>query len=113
MFVSSPIRKWVCLCAVALSGHGFSQDAGSSLPSDIPALHTFCAAQRNVDLAGRIVYDEKGVEIFNFGRFKGKPVAEVFRTEIGYYDWMMNGDFPSNTKTVITRLRLKEFNNKK
>jgi DNA polymerase-3 subunit epsilon len=84
-----------------------------TLPCDIPALHTFCAAQRNVDLAGRIVFNETGVEIFNFGRFKGKPVAEIFRTEIGYYDWMMNGDFPSNTKTVITRLRLKEFNNKK
>ena len=84
-----------------------------NLPGDVPTLHTFCAVQRNVDLAGRIVYDEKGVEIFNFGRFKGRPVLEVFRTELGYYDWMMNGDFPTNTKTVITRLRLKEFNNKK
>ena len=84
-----------------------------TLPHDVVALHNFSAAQRNVDLAGRIIYNENGVEIFNFGRFKGKPVLEVFRTEAGYYDWMMNGDFPTNTKTVITRLRLKEFNNKK
>jgi len=84
-----------------------------TLPHDVPALHSFSVTNHNVDLAGRIIYNETGVEIFNFGRFKGKPVAEVFRTELGYYDWMMNGDFPSNTKTVITRLRLKEFNNKK
>ncbi len=83
-----------------------------TLPKDISALHSFSAQHRNVDLAGRIIYNEVGVEIFNFGRFKGKPVAEVFRTELGYYDWMMNGDFPTNTKTVITRLRLKEFNKK-
>ena len=84
-----------------------------NLPKDVNALHSFTAAQRNVDLAGRIIYNENGVEVFNFGRFKGRPVAEVFRTEQGYYEWMMNGDFPSNTKTVITRLRLKEFNKKK
>jgi len=84
-----------------------------NLPGDIGALHTFSEMQRNVDIAGRIIYDEKGVETFNFGRFKGRPVLEVFRTELGYYDWMMNGDFPSNTKTVITRLRLKELNTKK
>lgn len=88
-------------------------DKYENLPKDVPALHNFSAAQRNVDLAGRIIYNEMGIEVFNFGRFKGKPVAEVFRTESGYYEWMMNGDFPTNTKTVITRLRLKEFNNKK
>ena len=82
------------------------------LPTDVPALHKFSAAQRNVDLAGRIIYNESGVEVFNFGKHKGKPVAEIFQKESSYYDWMMNGDFPANTKSVITRLRLKDFNKK-
>jgi DNA polymerase-3 subunit epsilon len=82
------------------------------LPNDVPALHKFSASQRNVDLAGRIIYNESGVEVFNFGKFKGQPVSEVFIKESSYYDWMMKGDFPANTKSVITRLRLKDFNKK-
>ena len=82
------------------------------LPNDVPALHNFSVAQRNVDLAGRIIFNESGIEVFNFGKHKGKPVAELFLKESSYYDWMMNGDFPANTKSVITRLRLKEFNKK-
>ena len=82
------------------------------LPNDVAALHKFSVAQRNVDLAGRIIFNEGGVEVFNFGKHKGKPVAELFLKESSYYDWMMNGDFPANTKSVITRLRLKDFNKK-
>jgi DNA polymerase III subunit epsilon len=87
-------------------------DRYEKLPNDVPALHKFSASQKNVDLAGRIVYNEGGVEVFNFGKHKGKPVLEIFQKESSYYDWMMNGDFPANTKSVITRLRLKEFNKK-
>ena len=83
-----------------------------NLPKDVTSLHKFSSPQRNVDLAGRIVYNESGVEVFNFGKHKGKPVAEIFQKESSYYDWMMNGDFPANTKNVITRLRLKDFNKK-
>jgi DNA polymerase-3 subunit epsilon len=67
---------------------------------------------KNVDLAGRIVYNEKGDEVFNFGKYKGRLVSEIFRNEPSYYDWMMKGDFATNTKNVITQIRLKDFNNK-
>ncbi len=73
-------------------------------------LHTFSTVNDNVDLAGRIVRDKKGVEVFNFGKHKGKPVMEIFKSEPSYYNWMMEGDFPLSTKRVITQLRLKAFN---
>jgi len=61
---------------------------------------------KNVDLAGRIVWNEKGQEVFNFGKHKDKPVTEVFEKEPGYYSWMMNGEFPLYTKKIITQIRL-------
>ena len=56
-----------------------------------------------VDFARRFVM-ENGVEVFNFGKFKGRPVAEVLRTEPQYYDWMMRGDFPQHTKQKLTEI---------
>lgn len=56
-----------------------------------------------VDFARRFVM-ENGVEVFNFGKFKGKPVAEVLKTEPQYYDWMMKGDFPQHTKQKLTEI---------
>lgn len=70
----------------------------------------FSSFNDNVDFAGRIVLNEKGVEVFNFGKHKGKAVAEVFKKEPSYYAWMMEGDFPLNTKQVITKIRLREMN---
>ncbi len=81
-----------------------------SLKNDVDFLAQFSTVTRNVDLAGRIVFNEKGEEVFNFGKYKGRLVKEVFKTEPSYYDWMMKGDFATNTKNVITQLRLKEFN---
>ena len=72
--------------------------------NDIDKLSAFSSFDRNVDYAGRIVYDEKGIEIFNFGKHKGKSVTEVFRTEPAYYNWMMNGEFPLYTKKVLAEL---------
>ena len=69
----------------------------------------FSSFNDNVDFAGRIVLNEKGVEVFNFGKHKGKAVAEVFKKEPSYYAWMMEGDFPLNTKQVITKIRLREM----
>lgn len=60
--------------------------------------------EKLVDYARRFIYDEKGVEIFNFGKFKGKPVADVLRADKQYYDWMMKGDFPLHTKMKLTEL---------
>ncbi len=80
------------------------------LEPSLDFLHHFSGQSNLVDLAGRIVKNEKGEEVFNFGKHKGKTVQEVFRTEPSYYDWMMRGDFPLQTKNVLTRLRLREFN---
>jgi len=75
-------------------------------------LSEFSKATNNVDLLGRIVYDKNNVEVFNFGKHKGKAVLEVLEKEPGYYHWMMNGDFPLYTKKVLTQIRLKALNEK-
>lgn len=80
------------------------------LENDIAALAEFSKRGDAVDFAGRILRDEKGHEIFGFGKYKGRPVAEIFRIEPSYYTWMMNGDFPLYTKKVITEIRLRDKN---
>ena len=81
------------------------------LVNDINVLSKeFSSFNDNVDFAGRIVLNEKGVEVFNFGKHKGKAVAEVFKKEPSYYAWMMEGDFPLNTKQFITKILLREIN---
>ena len=69
----------------------------------------YSSHNNNVDLAGRMIYDEKGVEIFNFGKHKGRSVAEVIKREPGFYAWMMDADFSLNTKQVLTRIKLREL----
>ena len=83
-----------------------------TLQNDVDFLADFSCREQAVDFAGRIVYNENGEEVFNFGKHKGKTVREVFRTEPSYYSWMMNGDFPLYTKKVITALRLRDMNHK-
>lgn len=85
----------------------------TDLKNDVEYLHEFSANSNNADLAGRIVYNEQKEEVFNFGKHKGKRVTEVFEAEPSYYDWMMKGDFPMQTKHVITSIRLRNFNNQK
>ena len=63
--------------------------------------------QKMVDLAGRIVYNADNVEVFNFGKHRGKPVNEVLQKEPSFYDWMMKGDFPLDTKRKLTKIRLR------
>ncbi len=77
------------------------------LQNDVKMLAEFSTRSRLVDYAGRIALNDKDVPVFNFGKHKGKPVEEVFRTEPSYYSWMMNGDFTLDTKKVITELKLK------
>jgi hypothetical protein BACCOPRO_00565 len=81
-------------------------DRYSNLKNEIAALAEFSSQNRNVDFAGRIVLNDKDVPVFNFGKYKGQPVEEVFRRDIGYYGWMMQGDFPLNTKNVISAIKL-------
>lgn len=84
-------------------------DRYPDLENDIDKLSAFSAFNSNADLAGRIVFNEQGQEVFNFGKHKGKPVEQVFREEPSYYSWMMNGDFPLNTKQVITAIKVRSF----
>ena len=78
------------------------------LENDMKFLADYSSYNKNVDFAGRIVYNEKGVEVFNFGKYKGMSVAEVLKKDLGYYGWIMQGDFTLNTKNVLTKIRLRE-----
>lgn len=87
-------------------------DTYSDLENDVDKLAEFSSFNNNVDFAGRIIIDENGIEIFNFGKHKGRPVDEVFREEPSYYSWMMNGDFPLYTKKILTEIKLRAFGSK-
>lgn len=80
------------------------------LENDINFLADFSRQSRNVDFAGRIVYNANDEEVFNFGKYKDVPVREVLRKDPGYYAWIMQGDFALNTKQVLTRIRLSTQN---
>lgn len=83
------------------------------LQNDMQYLADFSKTNDNVDFAGRIIWaDVKGkrTEVFNFGKHKGVPVADVLRFDPGYYSWVLSGDFTYNTKQVLTRIRLREAN---
>ena len=104
------------------------EEADRVLPNDMDYLAEFSKQNDNVDFAGRIVWhpvtdkdgnpitDKKGntekQEVFNFGKYKDMPVAEVLKKDPGYYSWMLGADFPNNTKQILTRIRLREFNNR-
>lgn len=75
--------------------------------NDIKALSEFSTVDKFVDYAGRIVYNDKGVEVFNFGKNKGVPVEQVLKEQPGYYQWMMESNFPLYTKTVLSRIKFR------
>lgn len=81
------------------------------IENDMAILHELTASNM-VDLAGRMVKNDSGIEVFNFGKHKGRPVEEVFSVEPSYYDWMMKGDFPLDTKRRLTEIKLRKFNRK-
>lgn len=78
------------------------------LTNDVEFLADYSSYSKNVDFAGRMVYDENGVEVFNFGKYKGQSVAQVLQHDLGYYGWIMKGDFSLNTKNILTKIRLRE-----
>ncbi|MGA2405968.1 MAG: 3'-5' exonuclease [Bacteroidales bacterium] len=84
-------------------------DRYKDLENDVEKLADFSSFNSNVDFAGRIILNENGVEVFNFGKHKGKPVEVVFSEEPAYYSWMMNGEFPLYTKKVLTEIKLRSF----
>ena len=105
---------------------GVQEEPDRTLENDMDFLAEFSKQNDNVDFAGRIVWKplldangkplldkdgkERKFEAFNFGKYRGRSVAEVLKTDPGYYSWMMTGDFTFNTKQVLTRIRLKGFN---
>lgn len=80
---------------------------GDKLENSIDFLSKFSTQNKNVDFAGFIIYNDKGVEVFNFGKNKGLPVEKVLREQQGYYDWVMKSDFPLYTKKVLTKIKLR------
>jgi len=87
-------------------------DRYDNLKNDMAFLAEFSSHNRNVDFAGRIVYNDKKIEVFNFGKYKGVPVSEVLEKDPGYYGWMMQGDFPLFTKKVVTEIKLRSLTQK-
>ena len=103
---------------------GANEDPEKVLENDVNKLAEFSRVNNNVDFAGRIVWGEvkdrngnplldadgnpKLTEVFNFGKHKGIPVADVLHIDPGYYSWILAGDFTYNTKQVLTRIRLRE-----
>lgn len=81
------------------------------IQNDMSVLHALTATQF-ADLAGRIGFNDKGEEIFNFGKYKNMKVCEVLKKDPSYYDWMMKGDFALNTKKKLTEIKLRMFNQK-
>ena len=87
-------------------------DRYPELQNDMAFLADFSSYSKNVDFAGRVVLDDNDVEVFNFGKYKGISVSDVFKKDPGYYSWMLNSDFTLNTKAVLTKIKLREFNGK-
>jgi DNA polymerase-3 subunit epsilon len=84
-------------------------DKYPDLKNDIEFLSKFTAQTNNVDFAGRIIYNDKGEEIINFGKYKGQKVVDVLKTDLGYYSWIMSSDFSLHTKKVLTNIKLRDF----
>jgi len=75
------------------------------IKNDMEDLHKLTSSEL-IDLAGRMVRNGKGEALFNFGKHRNKPVLTVLKDEPSYYDWMMNGDFPLDTKRKLTEIKL-------
>lgn len=74
------------------------------LGNSVESVLSVIGEEKIVDYARRFIFDDKGNEVFNFGKFKGKAVCEILKQEPQYYDWMMKGDFPMHTKKKLTEL---------
>jgi len=85
-------------------------DRYAELNNDMEELSKFSSHNKNADFAGRIVYNDKEEEVFNFGKYKGQTVESVLEKDQGYFSWMLNSDFPLYTKKVLTAIKLRKFN---
>ena len=87
-------------------------DKYPDLQNDMKFLSEYSSFTKNVDFAGRMVYDDKGNEVFNFGKYKGQLVKEVLAKDPGYYGWILGSEFTLNTKAALTRIRVREMTQK-
>jgi len=78
------------------------------LPKNMKELSQFSAHHRHADLFGHIIYNDKNEEVFNFGKYKGQRVTDVFKKDSGYYGWLLNADFPLYTKKIISEIYVRE-----
>ncbi len=78
------------------------------IQNDIAALHELTASKL-IDFAGRMVFNEKGEEVFNFGKHNGKKVVDVLKKEPSFYDWIMKSEFPLDTKRRLTEIKLRSL----
>lgn len=85
-------------------------DRYNELSNEVEELSTFSSHNKNADFAGRIVFNDKDQEVFNFGKYKGQTVESVLEKDQGYFSWMLNSDFPLYTKKVLTAIKLRKFN---
>lgn len=83
------------------------------LGDSVDSILGFIGEEKIVDFARRMVFDESGHEVFNFGKHKGRKVMDVLNSERQYYDWMMKGDFPLHTKQKLTEILNRSLLNKK
>ncbi len=87
-------------------------DKYPDLQNDMKFLSEYSSFTKNVDFAGRMVYDDKGNEVFNFGKYKGQLVKDVLAKDPGYYGWILGSEFTLNTKAALTRIRVREMTQK-
>ena len=87
-------------------------DKYPDLQNDMKFLSDYSSFTKNVDFAGRMVYDDNGAEVFNFGKYRGQLVKDVLAKDPGYYSWILNSVFTLNTKAALTRIRVREMMNK-
>lgn len=87
-------------------------DRYAELENDIEFLAEFSAHNRNVDFMGRMIYNEKNEEIFNFGKYKGHKVTDVLEKDPGFYGWMIGNDFAADTKRMLTQIKLRKMTGK-
>ena len=85
----------------------------SDLSGDVQSLSKFSGYGNNVDLMGRLVFDDKGREVINFGKYKGQIAEDVLAKDPGFYSWILQGDFAGNTKRAFTRVYMRMRQNQK
>jgi DNA polymerase-3 subunit epsilon len=85
-------------------------DRYDNLENNMDELSKFSSHNKNADFAGRIIFNDKDEEVFNFGKYKGQTVESVLEKDQGYFSWMLNSDFPLYTKKVLTAIKLRKFN---